>query len=92
MGKRGAMTLHSFYCINCGRKSMELFRKVGFQHGKDHRKKMWCPWCKAEINHVETRNLDEEFKFREAFNNGSFTEEAQESLDYVRLSCIGKNS
>lgn len=86
MGKRGAMTLHSFYCINCGRKSMELFRKVGFQHGKDHRKKMWCPWCKAEINHVETRNLDEEFKFREAFNNGSFTEEAQKSLDYVRLS------
>lgn len=92
MGKRCKTELHSFYCINCGKKSMELHRKVGFQHGKDHRKKMWCPWCKAEINHIETRNLDEEFKFREAFNNGSFTEEAQESLDYVRLSCIGKNS
>lgn len=83
---------HKFWCINCGRSGIPVRRKVGFQHGKDHRKKMWCPWCKAEINHVETRNLDEEFKFREAFNNGSFTEEAQESLDYVRLSSFWQNA
>ncbi len=80
---------HKFWCINCGRPGIPVRRKVGFQHSKNHRKKLWCPWCQVEINHVETKNLDQEFKFREEFENGCFRDEAQESLDYVRHPRIG---
>lgn len=75
---------HKFWCINCGRAGIPVRRKVGFQHKKNHLKKLWCPWCQMEINHIETRNLDEEFKFREAFENGLYLEEAAQSVAFLK--------
>lgn len=71
---------HDFYCLNCGKKSIPLSRKVGHQHSKNHRKKLYCPFCKTTVNHIEVRNYDEKEDFLEKFANGEFAEEAKESI------------
>lgn len=74
---------HSFYCMKCGKKMMGLPRKDGHNYGKHHRKRLWCPWCKTEVNAVECRNDSEVYDFRIAFEAGEYKEELEESLDYV---------
>lgn len=76
-----AYETHDFYCINCGKKSIPLSRKVGHQHASNHRKKMYCPFCKVTVNHVEVKNYDEKETFLEKFANGEFKAEAEESIE-----------
>lgn len=75
---------HSFFCINCGKKGIPLRRKVGFQHGRFHRKKLYCPYCKKEVNHIECKTQEDIDEFLENFNNGGYKDEAEESLSFVR--------
>lgn len=75
---------HDFYCIQCGQKIYPLMRKKGTIKKKFHRKRLYCPYCKQEINCIEIRNDAEEFEFKEAFENGDFKEEAQESARYIK--------
>lgn len=75
---------HDFFCINCGRKGIPLARKEGHQHKSFHRKKMYCVFCKMEINHVECKNYEEVEKFKEDFEKGVFVDEAQESISFMR--------
>lgn len=77
---------HNFYCINCGNKGIPLRRKVGFQHGKFHRKKLYCPYCKMEINHVECKTQEDVENFLEDFKNGVYKDEAEESILACRSS------
>ena len=74
---------HDFYCINCGNKGIPLIRKVGFQRNKFHRKKLYCIYCKTEVNHVECRNQDEIDQFLKDFQDGVYKDEAKESLSYI---------
>ena len=74
---------HKFYCLLCGREGIPLLRKTGFQRGSLHRKKLYCPYCKVEVNHIEIKTLDEEEKFKEDFKNGVYKDEAEES----RVAC-----
>lgn len=74
---------HKFWCINCGKAGIPIQRKVGHQHGKNHRKKLWCPWCLTTINMVETRNTEEEIQFKEDFMAGKFKEEAKKSFEFL---------
>lgn len=74
---------HDFYCINCGKKGIPLIRKVGFQRNKFHRKKLYCIYCKTEVNHVECRNQDEIDQFLKDFQNGAYKDEAKKSLSYI---------
>lgn len=76
--------LSTFYCLNCGQPGIPIMRQIGHERGKLHRKKLYCPHCKMTINHVECRTDADVFEFKEAFLNGEFKDEAQESLDYVR--------
>ena len=71
---------HTFYCLLCGRPGIPLRRKKGFQHGAYHRKKLYCPYCKVEVNHMEIRNFMEKEKFLENFANGVYKDEAEASL------------
>lgn len=80
---------HQFYCLLCGKPGIPLQRRVGFQHGAFHRKKMWCPNCKMEVNHVEIKTLDEKEKFLEDFENGVYKDEAEKSRDFLRDSRVG---
>ena len=80
---------HDFYCLGCGKKGIPISRKNGKQHGAFHRKKLWCPHCRTEINHMEIRNYEEKEIFMEAFKNGDYRKEAAESLCHVRNSWVG---
>ena len=80
---------HSFYCINCGKKGIPLMRRQGFKHGKMHRKKLYCPFCKTEVNHIECKTPEEVEEFKINFENGVYKDEAKESLSFVGASCVG---
>lgn len=74
---------HDFYCMSCGNKGIPLSRNIGFQHSKFHRKKLYCVFCKREVNHVECRNPMEVHKFKEDFNKGLFVKEAEASIEFL---------
>ena len=48
---------HDFYCIRCGNKGIPLSRNRGHQHGRFHRKKLYCIHCHEDTNHAEVRHL-----------------------------------
>jgi hypothetical protein len=75
---------HDFYCINCGHKSIPIMRNRGHAHASKHRKRLYCPYCKVEVNHIEVRNLEEKEWFLKKFNEGFFKEEAEESIKECR--------
>ena len=75
---------HSFYCLNCGLKGIPLMRPNSRKREKFHRKKLYCPHCKMETQHVETSNNHEAAEFKELFSQGAFIEENRESLEYLR--------
>jgi hypothetical protein len=83
MAKNNNYETHDFYCLRCGQKGLPIQRKVGKQHGEFHRKRLWCPHCKLEINHMEIRNQEEKEYFMEGFINGEYREEAEESLRVI---------
>ena len=78
------MENHDFYCLKCGKKGLNVYRRQGHQHGKYHRKKLYCFYCKEEVNHMECRNQAEIDEFKDAFERGEFIDEAEESISYVR--------
>ena len=82
MGKK--FETHDFYCMNCGRKGIPLQRKVGHQHSKLHRKKLYCIYCGEEVNHIECRTLSEVEKFKANFAKGVYKKDAKDSIAYVR--------
>ena len=84
MSKNCKMDFYDFYCLNCGKKSMVLPRRVGFQHGALHRKKLYCPYCKTEVNHIEVKNVEQEKEFLTNFINGVYEDEARESMAALR--------
>lgn len=73
-----------FFCINCGKESIPLARKENQLHSKFHRKVLYCPWCKNTVNHIEVRNDEEAEEFRQSFEEGTFAEEAKESIEYTK--------
>lgn len=79
---------HSFYCIKCGNKGIPLMRKSGFRRERFHRKKLYCPHCKMEVNHVECQTFNDVEEFLENFKNGVYIDEAEESVSHVRLSGV----
>ena len=79
-----AHATHDFYCMKCGNKGIPLCRNVGHQHSKFHRKKLYCVYCREEINHVECRNKLDVRKFKEDFEAGLFVEEANASVEFLK--------
>lgn len=86
---RGNFAEHSFYCIRCGNKGIPLMRKQGFQHERMHRKKLYCMFCKEEVNHVECKSLEDVEEFKKNFENGVYLDEAEESVSHGRNPGIG---
>jgi hypothetical protein len=88
MARQQKMELHSFYCMNCGKKALELMRKCGKQHGDFHRKKLYCPWCKVESNCIECRTPFDVEEFQANFAEGLYKEENEQSIEYVRANAL----
>ena len=84
----GNFSEHSFYCIKCGNKGVPLMRKQGHKHKRSHRKKLYCIHCKEEVNHIECQTDDEVYQFKIDFENGVYTNEAEESIHYVRTAGV----
>jgi len=80
---------HEFYCIKCGRAGLPLARPANRRREKFHRKKLYCIYCKQEVNHIECKNQAEVEEFKENFKNGIYKQECEESLSHVRNSWIG---
>ena len=74
MAKNQEITSSDFYCTRCGRKGIPIARKVGKQREAGHLKKLYCMYCKEEINHAEIRPFGdynyEDFKLE--FDLGRF--------------------
>lgn len=79
---------HDFYCIKCGHKGIPLSRKQGHQHGRFHRKKLFCLYCQQEVNHIECKNDEDVAEFKRNFENGVYKDEAEESVSYVRTGLV----
>lgn len=75
---------HTFWCLNCGREGIPLPRKISHLHAPHHRKKMYCPWCKAVVNHLECKSQKDILDFKENFEARLYQEEAQESLEFIK--------
>lgn len=88
MAKPNKFRINTFMCIKCGQAAMSLPRQVSHQYKGGHRKRLYCPYCKTEINCVECKNDEEIFEFKEDFENGYYAAEAEDSLAYVR--CAGQ--
>ena len=73
---------HEFRCINCGRAGIPIPRNKGHQHGKFHQKKLFCIYCKTEVNHIEIKNEEELYEFLNDWEDGVYKEQAQESLEH----------
>lgn len=74
MSKNQKMTTSDFYCTRCGNKGIPVIRKAGKQREGGHLKKLYCMYCKEEVNHAEVRPFGEynyeDFKLE--FNLGRF--------------------
>ena len=62
---------------------MSLPRRVSHQYGRHHRKKLWCPYCKMEVNQIECKNDADVYDFKVAFEAGEYKEELEECLNYI---------
>lgn len=82
-GSREQKTISDFYCINCGKKGIPVWRKRARLREPGHRKALYCTNCKRTINHVEIRTENELMRFLEDFANGKYREEAELSLAYM---------
>lgn len=82
--RKQRVELHDFYCLKCGNKGIGVFRNVGFQRERFHRKRLYCPFCKEEVNHIECKTYEEIQIFKDTFERGEFKDEAEESVSYVR--------
>ena len=74
---------HRFFCIKCGKEGIPLARKQGHKHERFHRKKLYCRYCKMEVNHVECQTDEDVYNFRVDFEEGVFANEIEESLAHV---------
>lgn len=83
MAKGNSFEIHDFYCLNCGNKALPLARKQSHKHEKLHRKSLYCPYCKLEINCIEICTKEEKEWFIEEFQKGNFKAEAIASIQYL---------
>ena len=75
---------HDFYCVKCGNKGIPIMRRGGNFREAGHLKKLYCLFCKKEINHVEclpfSKYTYEDFKLE--FENNNFDEEGNRKVKY----------
>ena len=79
---------HRFFCMRCGKEGIPILRKVNHKHSKHHRKKLWCPTCKMEVNFIECSSDQEIQEFKEQFENGAYKEKLEASLEAIKKDTI----
>lgn len=81
------MTMSEFYCTQCGRKGIPVWRRMGNEREAGHLKKLFCLTCQRETNHAEckpfTKYQYEDFKTEWEYDN--FTPEGKRKQTYGEL-------
>lgn len=57
MAKYYALSASRFFCTKCGREGIPIYRKKGQERECGHLKKLYCMYCKEEVNHAEVREV-----------------------------------
>ena len=83
-GSRRKLEMHTFYCINCGKPGIPIWRKTAKQKERYHRKILYCPNCKLAVNHIEIKTEAEKEQFIQDFQNGNYREEAEAAIEYAK--------
>lgn len=76
MSKHYKTSQSRFFCTGCGREGISIHRKKGQERKGGHLKKLYCLFCKDEVNHVEIKtngNYDLE-DFKREFECGRFVD------------------
>ncbi len=68
--------ISDFYCTKCGKKGIPIARKTNKQREPEHLKRLYCIYCKEEINHAEIKMFGDYRKehFLEEFELGRFVD------------------
>ena len=70
--------MSSFYCTQCGKKGIPVFRPGNKQREKGHLKKLYCCICRKETNHAEVSGYAYTYEdFLREFKYGHFTKEGK---------------
>lgn len=77
-----------FFCTKCGKEGLPIYRNQGHFHPKFHKKKLYCIYCKNDINHIECKNEEDIYEFKMNFNKGVYANEAEESLALERITGV----
>lgn len=89
MPKNKETTTSEFYCTRCGKKGIPIARKIGKQREAGHLKRLYCPFCREEVNHAEVRPFgDYNYEdFQLEFELGRFLEDGTKLSIQELLSC-----
>ena len=89
MPKNKEITTSEFYCTKCGKKGIPIARKLGSQREAGHLKRLYCPFCREEVNHAEIRPFGEyDYEdFQLEFELGRFLEDGSRIAIQDLLSC-----
>lgn len=78
-------TESTFYCTRCGKRGIPIQRKKGAEREGGHLKKLYCVFCKDEVNHVECKSSYTHENFLFEYNNGNFDETGKRIMTYGQL-------
>ena len=62
----------TFFCTQCGKRGIPIPRSKNHLREKGHLKRLYCPYCRRVVNHVELSAKYTEEDFRKEFEAGSF--------------------
>lgn len=85
MGKDKQLIFHTFYCLSCGNKVLDLPRNRGYLKGKNHFKRLWCPTEQLECNCIECYDDEDVYDFKLDFEEGKYKELAAASIEYCAV-------
>ena len=78
------IVINNFYCTRCGHKGIPISRQDNKMREPGHLKKLYCMYCKQEVNHAECKEFSKYTyrEFLEEFNGGNFNENGERRLPW----------
>ena len=84
----------NFYCVQCGQRGLDIWRKKGAEREAGHLKKLYCLHCKKETNHIEIKEFSQNYTYDDfitEFEYGNFSEEGNRKVSYSELKGLINN-
>jgi len=85
MGRNKNMTMSDFYCSQCGRKGIPVWRRMGSEREAGHLKKLYCLHCQKETNFCEIRPFAQKYTINDfwlEYENGNFSPEGNRIMPF----------